>query len=80
MTTDTLTTAIAAWVAMVAQRLDAEHAELMRNCVAATGADLRVVARLKEGTIVLEGVNDEAGKYVEFYREDVKPMREVQLQ
>jgi hypothetical protein len=73
--TDNLTLAAVAWFNMVAPQLNAEQSEVMRLCADAAGADLRVVMRFKEGTIALEGINEEAGKCVELFREDIEPLR-----
>jgi hypothetical protein len=76
---DTLTTAVAAWITATTTRLNPERAELMRACVASADTDLRVIVTLKEGTIVFEGTNAGAGKSVELYREEVEPMRAVEV-
>jgi hypothetical protein len=75
--TDELAAAAAAWVTEVGHRLDAQHGELMNACVNAAETDLRIVIRLKEGLILLEGTNIEAGQCVEIYREQVEPLRPV---
>ncbi|HEY6755328.1 MAG TPA: hypothetical protein VI077_11555 [Pseudolabrys sp.] len=72
--TDALTNAVANWVTMVGQQLNADGADVMRACVGADNADLCVVVRLREGAVILEGTNLEAGQRIELYREDVEPL------
>jgi hypothetical protein len=72
--TDALTITIADWVTMaMAKTLDEKKRKALELCVTAEGADIRVVMRLREGALILEGSKN--GKRFEFYREDVEPLR-----
>jgi hypothetical protein len=74
-TTENLTRAVAAWVSMAARQLVGEAVAVLQACLHGTGTDLRVSVSLKGGKILLEGTNEEAGQCVEFFREDVEPLR-----
>ena len=67
--TDDLPRAVANWVSMVIQQLNAEQTEVLRTCLEAPGPDVRVVFCLREGAVLLEVSN--AGRRLELYREDV---------
>ena len=67
--TDDLPRAVANWVSMVIQQLNAEQTEVLRSCLEAPGPDVRVVFCLREGAVLLEVSN--AGRRLELYREDV---------
>jgi hypothetical protein len=67
--TDDLPRAVANWVSMVIQQLNAEQTEVLRTCLEAPSPDVRVVFCLREGAVLLEVSN--AGRRLELYREDV---------
>jgi hypothetical protein len=67
--TDDLPRAVANWVSMVIQQLNAEQTEVLRTCLEAPGPDVWVVFCLREGAVLLEVSN--AGRRLELYREDV---------
>jgi hypothetical protein len=67
--TDDLPRAVANWVSMVIQQLNAEQTEVLRTYLEVPGPDVRVVFCLREGTVLLEVSN--AGRRLELYREDV---------
>lgn len=72
--TDALTITIADWVTMaMAKPLTEDQRKALELCLTADGADIRVVARLREGALILEG--SKGRKRFEFYREDVEPVR-----
>jgi hypothetical protein len=71
-TTSAFNAALARWVTEAAHQLDHEHLNLLGMCLK---ADVRVVVRLRNGVITLEGTNVAAGKYIELYRQDVEPLR-----
>lgn len=75
-----LAEAAAAFVTALVPQLSNERAELLHECIYGQDTDMRVVLALKAGTITLEGVNPDAGQYVEIFRVAVEPLREVQLQ
>jgi hypothetical protein len=67
--TDDLPRAVANWVSVAIQQLNAEQTEVLRTCLEAPGPDVRVVFCLQEGAVLLEVSN--AGRRLELYREDV---------
>ncbi len=68
--TDVLITAIAKWLSAVFPRkLDERRQKAMGLCLTAEGADLQVVARLREGALLIEGTAQ--GERVEIFRQDV---------
>jgi hypothetical protein len=69
--TDDLRRLVANWVSTAIQQLNAEQTKVLRTCLEAPGADVRVAFCLKEGDIMLEV--DNAGRRLELYRE--KPFR-----
>jgi hypothetical protein len=73
--TDNLTEAVAAWVNYVLRQLDEDRLHVLRACMATDRMDLRVVVRLREGAILLEGINEAAQQRVELFREDLAPLR-----
>jgi len=70
-----LTAAISAWINMAVLQLDEMRLNVMYACLEREGADVRVVVRLREGAIILEGTNEADGRRVELFREDVAPLR-----
>ncbi len=52
--TDDLPRAVANWVSMVIQQLNAEQTEVLRSCLEAPGPDVRVVFCMREGAVLLE--------------------------
>ncbi len=72
--TDVLITAIAKWlVAVFPRKLDERRQKAMGLCLTAEGADLQVVARLREGALLIEGTAQ--GERVEIFRQDVGAFR-----
>ena len=67
--TDDLPRAVANWVSMVIQQLNAEQTEVLRSCLEAPGPDVRVVFCMREGAVLRAVCN--AGRRLELYREDV---------
>lgn len=72
---DDLTRALSAWLTSVAHQLDTDRLEILYACLNADQHDVYVVARLREGAVVLEGVNNANGTLTEFWREDVERFR-----
>jgi hypothetical protein len=80
--TDDLTSAASAWLTAVLPRLGADQ---LKACEEALGGrcDLRVVVRLRKGTVcldaivdaIVDAVGDARDRYIELYREDVAPLR-----
>jgi hypothetical protein len=68
---DDLRRFVANWVSTAIQQLNAEQTNVLRSCLEAPGADVRVVFCLKEGDVMLEV--DNGGRRLELYRE--KPLR-----
>ena len=73
-TTDVLTRAVGAWVTEVATKLDAGRLGVLRACLEAPDADVRLVVELREGALILEATTTN-GKRLELYREEVHPLR-----
>jgi hypothetical protein len=74
--TDTLTTAVSNWLTgVLARPFDEERRRAIEFCLAANGADIQLVVRLREGVLVDEGTAE--GKRLEIYREDVEPLRPI---
>jgi nitrogen fixation protein FixH len=68
--TDVLTKAIANWLTVAFQReLDEEKQKALGLCLTAEGADLQVVARLREGALIIESTAQ--GERVEIFRQNV---------
>jgi hypothetical protein len=74
-TTNDLTRTVSAWLTAVALQLDSDRLKTLRACLDADQADVYVVARLREGAVVLEGINRANDTYTELWREDVEPLR-----
>jgi hypothetical protein len=72
--TDNLTEAVAAWLARVVPALGQDKFRAWEAMLAGT-CDIRVVVRLREGTICIDAVDDAQGRYTEIYREHVAPLR-----
>jgi hypothetical protein len=75
--TDDLTTAVTAWVNNALRQLEEDHLHVVRRCLTMDGMDLCVAVRLREGAILLEGINEAARQRVELLREDLAPLRPV---
>ena len=82
--TDDLDNAAAAWtnyaVMCLGQLKADEKLDVLYACFARDQSDVRVVISLREGSIILEGVNNanlEPGQLrcIELYREEVGPFR-----
>jgi hypothetical protein len=74
--TDIMTANVATWVTKATATLDEEKLKVVSEVVYGDpDGDLRVVFRLKEGAVVLEGVNNRTNQRFELYREDVAPLR-----
>jgi hypothetical protein len=68
--TDALIMAIAKWLSAVFPReIDERRQKAMGLCLTAEGADLQVVARLREGTLIIEGTVQ--SERVEIFRQNV---------
>jgi hypothetical protein len=72
--TDDLTNAVAAWLTAVLPRLGPDQYRAWEEILAGR-CDVRVVVRLREGTICIDAVDDAKGRYTEIYREHVAPLR-----
>jgi hypothetical protein len=72
--TDDLSHAVAAWLTAVVPLLGPDQFRAWEAIVAGR-CDLRVVVRLREGTICIDAVDDAQGRYTEIYREHVAPLR-----
>jgi hypothetical protein len=72
--TDNLTTAVAAWLTATLPSLGPDQMRAWEAMLAGR-CDVRVVVRLREGTIVIDAVDDAQGRYTEIYREHVHPLR-----
>jgi hypothetical protein len=70
---DDLTVAVSAWLDFAIHQLNQERLDVLRACITAEGGDVQIVARLREGAIILEGIS--AGQRVELFREDVGSLR-----
>jgi hypothetical protein len=67
---------VATWVTHALTALDADKLHVVDAVVnGGLDGDLRVVFRLKEGAVVLEGFNNSTNQRFELYREDVAPLR-----
>jgi hypothetical protein len=74
--TDIMTANVATWVTQALSSLDADKLNVVDAVVYGDpDVDLRVVFRLKEGAVVLEGINNSTNQRFELYREDVAPLR-----
>jgi hypothetical protein len=76
--TDDLTAAVSAWATLALAQLDAERLKIVETVYADPNADLRVVVRLKQGSLILDATVErpgEPGKRMELFREDVHPLR-----
>jgi hypothetical protein len=72
--TDDLTDALLGWLTAVALQLDNGRLKVLRACLDADQADVHIVARLREGSIVLEGVNLANKTSTELWAENVEPL------
>jgi hypothetical protein len=71
---DNLCDAAADWASMASARInDPDKSVALSTCMIMPGAEIRVVAKLREGVLVLEGAYE--GKCRELYREDIAPLR-----
>jgi hypothetical protein len=66
---------VATWVTQALTALDADKLHVVDAVVNGGDGELRVVFRLKEGAVVLEGINNSRNQRFELYREDVAPLR-----
>jgi hypothetical protein len=71
---DDLTDALLGWLTAVALQLDNARLKVLRRCLEADKADVYIVARLREGSIVLEGVNLANNTKTELWAESVEPL------
>jgi hypothetical protein len=62
--TDALTTAVSEWVTQVAAQLGGEKLQVVQACLVDEGADVRVVARLREPVAMMS----EDGELLAFVR------------
>lgn len=72
--TENLAAAVADWIQTILPNLDRKQYAVV-DAMLAGKCDLRVVVRLREGSVVLEGVDDVKQKRLELYREHVPPFR-----
>jgi hypothetical protein len=71
---ENLANAVADWCADALPRLGLEQQKAWEAMLAGQ-ADVRVVVRLREGSICLDAIDDAHGRYVELHREWVAPLR-----
>jgi hypothetical protein len=72
--TDDLTRALSAWLTRVAFQLNDERRRLLFACLDADHHDVYVAVHLREGSVVLDGVNLANNTRCELWREDVQPL------
>ena len=51
------------------------EARKLWDAMMAGQCDVRIVVRLREGTVCIDAVDDAQGRYTELYREHVAPLR-----
>jgi hypothetical protein len=75
---DILIHVLSAWLAAVARHhLDDERRKVLFACLDADQADVYIVVRLREGAIVLDGINLANGTRYELWREEVQSLTPV---
>lgn len=72
---DQLTAVMSEWVSFALLQLDQQRLDVVRACLDAEGADVRVVVTLRAGTVALEATNAAAGKRMELFVEHVGALR-----
>jgi hypothetical protein len=72
--TDRLTEAAATWTTLALRQLNAKRSEVVNAIYADPDADFHVTIQLKQGTVILEGVNERIGQRIEVFRQE-RPLR-----
>ena len=73
--TDRLTEAAATWTTLALRQLNAERGEVVNAIYADPDADFHLTIQLKQGTVILEGINERIGQRIEVFRQDGRPLR-----
>ena len=73
--TDALTKAMSAWASFAIIQLDQDKLNILRACLDAEGMDVHIIARLREGAVILDAVSNKDGKRTPLFRQDVEPLR-----
>jgi hypothetical protein len=60
--TDSLNAVAATWTTLALRQLNAERSEVVNAIYADPDADFCVAIHLKQGTVILEGVNERTGR------------------
>jgi hypothetical protein len=73
--TDRLTEVAATWTTLALRQLNAERSEVVNAIYADPDADFQLTIQLKQGTVILEGINERIGQRIEVFRQDGRPLR-----
>jgi hypothetical protein len=73
--TDALIKAMSAWASFAVLQLDQDQHNILRACLDQEGMDVHIVARLREGALILDAVSNKDGKRTALFRQDVEPLR-----
>ena len=63
--TDSLNAVAATWTTLALRQLNAERSEVVNAIYADPDADFRLTIQLKQGTVILEGINERIGQRIE---------------
>ena len=72
--TDTLTRAASRWFKTAVLQLGEERLKILQVCLDSDQIEVRVLASLREGALILEVINRVDGTRNELYRENVRPL------
>jgi hypothetical protein len=71
--TDRLTRAASSWFETAVLQLDQERLKTLQTCIQSDQTEVRVLACLREGALILEVINRADGTRSELFRENVEP-------